>query len=525
MKKLRLSAITERRSSDDKDGVKSINAPFDDLRAFLRWLEQDGQFQRVTTELRCGRDDNELQALMRYLHDQNNIALSLENLSGYNTPDVPIVFNPYGSRERTAMIMGTRDPMEAKVRHARILADRSTWHEPRRIDPSKAPCKEVRIAAEEIDLSAQVPHVWFGKEGPAFITSGVAVTKDPETGERNVGWYRGALFSNARHPSGASYAEDRERRCVAIYAFWNPPMSHIGLHVAKAAKAGKPLEIAFACSCDPALSLAAATSVPYGIDEFTFAGGLRGRPLDVVQCDTVDLEVPATAEFILEGVILPGEEEPIGWHSNVAGYYDKVQLFPVIQVNCITHRKNPIWHATMEMVPPFDHNYIGLLPVESELLSDLQQKIPEVADLVVTPAMTVIVKLNVDGATKPHPHFGKYILHAVWGASGRWGRTAKLVIVVGPDVNPYDWNQVEWAIMSRVQPYSDTIINRTGQAFVDDPSAPRSAQGVPMQSEQMGIDATIKVPERFNDYPEVSQANPEEVEAIANKLKLLRPAQ
>jgi 3-polyprenyl-4-hydroxybenzoate decarboxylase len=498
--------------------------PFDDLRAYLQRLEEDGQLQRVDTELRCGRGDNELQALMRYLHDQNNIALILNNLEGYNTPGVPIIFNPYGSRERTAMIMGTRDPMEAKIRHARILADRSIWHEPQPIERSAALCKEVIIPEADVDISAQVPLVWFGKEGPAFITNGVAVTKDPDTGARNVGWYRGALFSNAWHPSGGAYAQERERRCVAVYAFWNPPMSHIGRHVAKAAKAGKPLEIAFACSCDPALHLAAATGVPYGVDEYTFAGGLRGEPLDVVRCETVDLEVPATAEYILEGIILPGEEEPIGWHSNVAGYYDKVQLFPVMQVNCITHRKNPIWHATMEMVPPFDHNYIGLLPVESELLSDLQQKIPEVDDIVVTPAMTVIVQLNVDGASKPHAEFGKYILHAVWGASGRWGRTAKLVIVVGPDVDPYDWNQVEWAIMSRVQPYSDTIINRTGQAFVDDPSAPRSAQGVPMQSEQMGIDATIKVPERFDDYPEVSQADPAEVQAIAKKLRLT-PAQ
>jgi len=107
--------------------------PFDDLRTFLQRLEQDGQLQRVDAKLRCGRGDNELQALMRYLHDQNNIALILENLEGYNTPGVPIIFNPYGSRERTAMIMGTHDPMEAKIRHARILADRSTWHEPKPI--------------------------------------------------------------------------------------------------------------------------------------------------------------------------------------------------------------------------------------------------------------------------------------------------------------------------------------------------------------------------------------------------------
>ena len=107
----------------------------------------------------------------------------------------------------------------------------------------------------------------------------------------------------------------------------------------------------------------------------------------------------------------------------------------------------------------------------------------------------------------------------MWGAAGRWGRTAKLAIVVGPDVDPYDMDQIEWAIMSRVQPYSDTIINRSGQAFVLDPSAPKAPQGVPVQSEQMGIDATIKIPERFDDYPEVSNADPADVVAVAAKLK------
>ncbi len=138
--------------------------------------------------------------------------------------------------------------------------------------------------------------------------------------------------------------------------------------------------------------------------------------------------------------------------------------------------------------------------------------------MVVTPNMTYIVQLAVDGAAKPHPEFGKYVLHAVWGAAGRWGRTAKLVIVVGPDVNPYDLASVEWAVMTRVQPVSDIITNASGQAFVLDPSAPKSAQGVPVQSEQMGIDATIKIPERFTDYPEVSQADPADVAALAKRL-------
>jgi UbiD family decarboxylase len=111
-------------------------------------------------------------------------------------------------------------------------------------------------------------------------------------------------------------------------------------------------------------------------------------------------------------------------------------------------------------------------------------------------------------------------LHAVWGAAGRWARTAKIVIVVGPDVNPYDLNSVEWAIMTRVQPVSDTIMNPAGQAFVDDPSAPITPAGFPAVSEQMGIDATIKVPERFSEYREVSQADPADVARIA---ELLRP--
>jgi len=172
------------------------------------------------------------------------------------------------------------------------------------------------------------------------------------------------------------------------------------------------------------------------------------------------------------------------------------------------------------MMPPFDHNYMAVLPIEGELLSDLQTKIPEVNDVVVTPNLSYFVQLSVDGAQKPHPEFGKYVLHAVWGASGRWGRTAKIVVVVGPDVNPYDLNEVEWAILTRVQPQSDTIINQSGQAFLMDPSAPKdSSHGIALQSEQMGIDATIKVYERFHSYPEYSNADQESVSAIAEKLK------
>lgn len=128
------------------------------------------------------------------------------------------------------------------------------------------------------------------------------------------------------------------------------------------------------------------------------------------------------------------------------------------------------------------------------------------------------MQLSVDGARKPHPYFGKYVIHAVWGSAGRWGRTAKLVVVVGPDVDPYDMDSVEWAIMTRWQPVADSLVNNSGPPMVLDPSCEKSAQFGAMRSEQMGIDATIKIPERFTEYPEVSKADPAAVAAIAKKM-------
>ena len=360
---------------------------FDDMRGFIQLLKSKDQLKEIDIELNVARGTTELQPLMRFIHNSNGPALMLNNLSGYNCPDIPVLFNPYGTRERTSMILGKEDPLEGKLRHAEVLTDKSLWHKPRKI-------------------------------------------------------------------------------------------------------------------------------------EMDFAGGLRGAPVDVVDCETIDIAVPATAEWILEGKFLPDQDVTIGPHSNPVGYYDDAQFFPLIEIQSITHRKNPIWYSTMEMEPPFDHNYMACMPIEGELLSDLQAKIPEVQDVVVTPNLSYFVQLSVDGAQKPHSEFGKFVLQSVWDASGRWGKTAKIVVVVGPDVNPYDLSEVEWAINTRVQPYTDSIINKSGHAFLMDPSAEKDpGHGIALQSEQIGFDATIKIPERFQSYPEYSNADAEDVEAIAEKFK------
>lgn len=493
--------------------------PYKDMREFLDVLDKEGQLKSIDVPIKAAHGDNELQALMRLLCQNDGPAAMLNNLEGYNKPDVPVIFNPFGTRERTAMMIDCTDPLEMKKKHAAVLSDPACWKKPVVIDKDKAPCKEVIIKEEDISLDKDLPHVFFGKEAASYITGGLGITKDPEDGSVNMGCYRITQLWNAVHPLGEEYPEEVQKKELSVFCFWNPPMSHIGLHLAKATAMGKPLEVAFAMQCDPALHMAGATSVPFGQDEIEFAGGLRGEAVELVKCETVDLEVPATAEYIIEGVFIPESETTIGNHSNPVGYYDAVQVFPRFKVTAITHRKNPLWYATMEMVPPFDHNYQALVPVEGEILADLQRKIPEVADVVVTPNMTYIVQLSKDGADKPHAEFGKYVLHAVWGSAGRWGRTAKIVIVVGPDVDPYDMDSVEWAIATRVQPAEDSIINESAQAFVLDPSAPKGHHGFPVTGSQIGIDATMKVPERFESYQEVSLPTAEEVASIATKLK------
>ncbi len=224
---------------------------FKDMRDFLAHLEEAGQLRRVKVPFNVERGKNELQALMRYLAENDGPALVLNNLEGYNTPDVPLIFNPFGTRERTAMILGTRDPLAAKLRHFKVLQDPSTWIKPRMVDRASAPCKDVVIPREQVAVDKQIPHVWFGNEGASYITGGVVVTKDPETGIRNVGAYRVTSFWNCLHPQGGSYTEERQKKQLSVFAFWNPPMSHIGLHLAKAQKLGKPLELAIACQVDP----------------------------------------------------------------------------------------------------------------------------------------------------------------------------------------------------------------------------------------------------------------------------------
>jgi UbiD family decarboxylase len=320
-------------------------------------------------------------------------------------------------------------------------------------------------------------------------------------------------------PEGKEYPEELQRRYITSYVWWNPPISHIGIHFAKARHKGEPLPAAVTFQNDPALSIVAGMSLPVGVSEIPYAGALRGAPIEMVKCETVDIEVPATSEWVLEGEILLDREELDGPHGNFLGYYDPEFLLPLMRVDCITRRRDPMMWFTYEMMPPFDHAYLAAVQIGAELLAEMQPRFPYVQDLAIHPVgwgNVYVVQLSVDGAEKPQQEYGRFVIHAVWGSMSRWARQAKYVIVVGPDVDPYDMDQVTWALATRVQPLTDVIPNK-GAALLD-PSAPRGPQGNTPVSEQVGIDATVKVPERFPDYPLVANADPAMVEDVCRRL-------
>ncbi len=486
------------------------------FREFIAVLEKHGEIQTVDAPFKVGREDTELDALTRHLQNTDGPAVILTNLDGYNTPGIPIINNLFGSRKRVALALGETEPRAAGWKN--ITARNEPWPDPVVLDHTDVPCKEIVIKGDDIDLRRDFPKVWFQGERQVYVTTGLSFTRDPENRADNMGWYRYGLLD--LDPDGKPYPEDIQKRHMTAYVWWNPPITDIGLHFYKAVQRDEPLEVAIAFENDPALSIAAGTTIPTGRYEAAFAGALRGAAVEMVRCETVDLEVPAWCEWVLEGEILPGREELDGPHGNYLGYYDPEFALPLMRVNCISRRKDPMLWCTYEMMPPFDHAYIAEAQITSEIMAEIVPRFPHVQDLAIHPVgwgNIYVVQLSVDGADKPAYEYGRFVIHAVWGSTSRWARQAKYVIVVGPDVDPFDMDQVMWALATRVQPITDTIPNAKGAALLD-PSAPRGPQGNTPVSEQLGIDATIKVPERFDEYPLVANAHPDLVEAVKQKL-------
>ncbi|HCI02617.1 MAG TPA: 4-hydroxy-3-polyprenylbenzoate decarboxylase, partial [Oceanospirillaceae bacterium] len=453
---------------------------YKDLRDFIDTLEQQGELKRIKTPVDPYLEMTEI--CDRTLRAEGP-ALLFENPKGHS---VPVLANLFGTPKRVAMGMGA-DSVSSLRDIGKLLAALKEPEPPKgfkdaldklplykqvlNMGPKKVSrpaCQQVVWSDDEVDLSKlPIQTCWPGDAGP-LITWPLVITRGPNKTRQNLGIYRQQVIGKNRlimrwlsHRGGALDLRD-----------WQ--LEH----------PGEPFPIAVALGADPATILGAVTPVPDTLSEYAFAGLLRGGKTEVAQCLTSDLQVPASAEYILEGHIAAddmADEGPFGDHT---GYYNEVDSFPVFTVTKITHRQDPIYHSTYTGRPPDEPAVLGVA-LNEVFVPILQKQFPEIVDFYLPPE-GCSYRLAVVTIKKQYPGHAKRVMMGVWSFLRQFMYT-KFVIVTDDDVNARDWKDVIWAMTTRMDPERDTtLINNTPIDYLDFAS-PVSGLG-----SKMGMDATNK---------------------------------
>ena len=453
---------------------------YKDLRDFIKQLEAKGELVRVSHEV-----DPKLE--MTEICDRTlraaGPAILFENPKGFDTP---VLANLFGTPERVAMGMG-EESVEALREVGELLAFLKEPEPPKGLKDaweklpvfkqvlnmapkvvSKAACQKVVLEGDDVDLTKlPVQTCWPGDAAP-LITWALVVTKGPNKDRQNLGIYRQQVIEKNKvimrwlaHRGGALDYKDWQEK--------HP---------------GENFPIAVALGADPATILAAVTPVPDTLSEYGFAGLLRGDKTEVVKCIGSDLQIPASAEYVLEGYLTPGEEADEGPFGDHTGYYNEVESFPVFTIERITHRKDPIYHSTYTGRPPDEPAILGLA-LNEVFVPILKKQFPEIVDFYLPPE-GCSYRMAVVSMKKQYPGHAKRIMLGVWSFLRQFMYT-KFVIVTDDDVNVRDWNDVIWAMTTRMDPARDTtIIENTPIDYLDFAS-PVSGLG-----SKMGMDATNK---------------------------------
>jgi 4-hydroxy-3-polyprenylbenzoate decarboxylase len=445
---------------------------YEDLHEFIDILEKNGLLCRVSTTVDC---ELEITEITDRIVKAGGTALLFENVKGY---EFPVITNMFGSYERMKLALEVDDINDIAERITQILTlepPDSIWdkmlmlpklHEFSKFIPrivSYGTCKEVIIKDNPDVLKFPVLKCW-PDDGGRFITLPMVFTKDPQTQKRNVGMYRMQVYDNTTCGMHWHVHKDGAR------------------HYRKYEAIGKRMEVAVVLGTDPATMYAATCPLPEGIDEMLFAGFLRRAPVKLVKCETIDLEVPANAEIVLEGYVEPYErrlEGPFGDHT---GFYSPQDEYPVFHITCITHRKDAIYPATIVGKPPMEDCFLGKA-TERIFLPLLKFQIPEIVDINL-PIEGIFHNCAIVSIKKEYPGQAKRVMHAIW-SMGQLMFT-KIVIVVDADVDVSDISEVAWRVFNYIEPKRDII-------FVEGPlDVLNHASNVPEYGSKMGIDATTK---------------------------------
>ncbi|MBK8164244.1 MAG: 4-hydroxy-3-polyprenylbenzoate decarboxylase [Gammaproteobacteria bacterium] len=453
-----------------------------DLRDFIAALEQKGDLVRVRTAVDPYLEMTEI--CDRTLR-KGGPALLFEQPKGHA---IPVLANLFGTPERVALGMGA-DSVAALREIGQLLAClkepeppaglRDAWDkwpvlkQALNMNPKTvggAPCQQNVIEGDAVDLARlPIQTCWPGDVAP-LITWALVVTRGPHKPRQNLGIYRQQVIDRNRvimrwlpHRGGA-----------LDYRDW------------LAASPGEPFPVAVALGADPATILGAVTPVPDTLSEYAFAGLLRGGRTEVVKCIGSDLSVPASAEFVLEGHIHPGDEAPEGPFGDHTGYYNEVERFPVFTIDRITHRDDPIYHSTYTGRPPDEPAVLGMA-LNEVFVPILQKQFPEIIDFYLPPE-GCSYRLACVSLRKQYPGHAKRVMFGVWSFLRQFMYT-KFVIVTDDDINVRDWKDVVWAMTTRMDPARDTVIIENTPIDYLDFASPVSGLG-----SKIGFDATGKWP-------------------------------
>lgn len=465
---------------------------FEDLREYVESLEKIDQLKRIKTRVSVDLEIAEI--LRRVMYKNEGPAVLFENVEGYK---IPVLGNAFGSLRRLKIALDMENFEEIgermsaltrlKIPHGllnkfKMLPKLSEIADYGPKSVNGGPITEViETSNPSLDILPIIKS--FPKDAGRFITFGITVTKNPETLIRNMGVYRLQVMDS--------------KKAIMHWQIHKRGALHYEMNKENSQKT----EVAIVIGADPATVFSAVAPVPEGLDKFLFAGITRKKGIDLVKCRTIDVEVPATAEIVLEGYVDPSElnvEGPFGDHT---GYYTPPEPFPTFTLTGIMMRKNPIYLTTVVGKPILEDAYIGKV-IERSFLPLVRLFQPEVVDFSMPPAGW-FQGLAIVSIKKRYPGQAKKVMMGLWGM-GQMSLT-KILIVVDQDVNVHDMNDVIWAVTTRADPKRDTMLIDNAPTDTLDPASPLLNLG-----SKMGIDATKKMKEEGYERPIQEEALPNE---------------
>ncbi len=481
--------------------------PFDDLRQWIAALDKAGELKRIRTEADPILEIAEITDRVSKGRDAKGAAggpaLLFENVKGH--PGAKVLINQFGSAARMKLALGINsyDEIADRVRMFMDVKSPEGFLDKLKMLPllteagkffphtvATGPCKDVIKRDNFSLLDFPVLQCW-PKDGGRFITLPCVVTRSPKSGKRNVGMYRMQIYDERatgmhwqRQKVAAEHARDRMRAAVESKSAAVDIMARSsgGSVLAEGERPSGKMEVAVAIGTDPAVTFSAIVPAPPDLEEYIVAGFLRGAPVDLVKCETVDLEVPAASEIVLEGHINLDElrsEGPFGDHT---GFYSLEDLYPVFHVTCVTHCKDPIYATTIVGKPPQEDAYMGKA-VERMSVPLMKLAIPEVVDINL-PIEGVFHNLMIVSIRKSYPGQARKVMNAIWSLGQ--AMFTKCVVVVDEDVDVQDLRDVVLKVFNHIDPERDIQFTLGPVDSLD------HASRMPDYGSKMGIDATRK---------------------------------